>query len=59
MAAPVKCRVRRRGPHWKVPGRVSGSLSRDSRTRSSNSENGLSIADNFSRSELVTLRLRE
>ena len=58
MAAPVKWRVRRRKPHRKALGRVSNPPSRD-RTRSSSSENGFSIADNFSRSEFVTVRLIE
>jgi hypothetical protein len=59
IAALVKWRVRRRKPHRKALGRVSNTLSRDRRTRSSSCENGLSIADNFSRSEFVTVKLIE
>jgi hypothetical protein len=55
----VKWRRQRRGPHRKVLGRVSGMLSRDRRMRSSNSTNGLLIVHNFSRREIVTVRLIE
>ena len=61
MVILVKWRRRRRGPHRKESGKISGSLSLDRRMRSSNSKNGLSIAYNFelSKSEVVTVSLIE
>ena len=57
MATLVKWRVRRRAPHRKELGRASCVLSLDRRTSSSSSENGSEIAERFSRSDFVTVRL--
>ena len=50
-ATPVEWRVRKRGSHRKVLGRVNRELSGEKTTRSSGSEGGSEIAVSFSRSK--------